>query len=224
MHKNQFKIIAMDGGAASGKSSTARAISKRLNYLYVDTGTHYRTVTHLMIAKAIAPENPGSIEAYLKEILLETKIVDQSALIYLDKNHPNESELRSQQVNDQVSRFAAIVGVRMFLLNYQRNLASVARQQNLDGMIMEGRDIGSIIFPDADFKFFLEADPHTRAKRRALEGHEDAIEQRDRLDSARNTAPLTCPQGAIRIDTSTMTLEAVIDKICAIIEGEIDSN
>ena len=212
----------MDGGAASGKSSTAKAISKRLNYLYVDTGTHYRAVTFLMITKGIIPDDPEAVDACLKEIPLETKVIDQNALIYLDTHHAKESDLRSQTVNDQVSRFAALPGVRKFLLDYQRNLASVAREQNFDGLIMEGRDIGSIIFPHANFKFYLEADAQTRSKRRAMEGLKDVIEQRDRLDSARIAAPLTCPQGAIRIDTSDMSLETVIEKICAIIQGSND--
>lgn len=219
MPRKKFTLIAIDGGAASGKSSTARAIAKRFNYLYVDTGSHYRAVTYLMITKGINPEDPEAVVRCLKEIPFETKIMDQRALVYLNSNHPKESDLRSQKVNDQVSRFAAMPGVRKFLLTYQRNLASVARKQNFDGLIMEGRDIGSIIFPHADYKFFLIADPNTRIERRALEGHEDSIEQRDRLDSTRHTAPLTCPQGAVKIDTSRLTLDAVIEKISALIEG-----
>lgn len=219
MLRKKFTLIAIDGGAASGKSSTARAIAKRLNYLYVDTGSHYRAVTYLMITKGINPEAPEAVVRCLKEIPFETKIMDQRALVYLNSNYPKESDLRSQKVNDQVSRFAAMPGVRKFLLTYQRNLASVARKQNFDGLIMEGRDIGSIIFPHADYKFFLIADLNTRIERRALEGHEDSIEQRDRLDSTRHTAPLTCPQGAVKIDTSRLTVDAVIEKISSIIEG-----
>jgi cytidylate kinase len=219
MPRKKFTLIAMDGGAASGKSSTAKAISKRFNYLYVDTGSHYRTLTYLMIKKGIIPEDSEAVVKCLNEISLETKVKDRRALVYLNSNHPNESALRTQEVNDQVSRFAAMPALRKFLLNYQRNLASIARIQNFDGMIMEGRDIGSIIFPHADYKFFLIADPDTRIERRALEGHEDAIEQRGRLDSTRHTAPLTCPQGAVKIDTSRLTLEAVIEKISALIEG-----
>ena len=219
MLRKKFTLIAIDGGAASGKSSTARAIAKRLNYLYVDTGSHYRAVTYLMITKGINPEDPEAVVRCLKEIPFETKIMDQRALVYLNSNHPKESDLRSQKVNDQVSRFAAMSGVRKLLLTYQRNIASIARKQNFDGLIMEGRDIGSIIFPHADYKFFLIADLNTRIERRALEGHEDSIEQRDRLDSIRHTAPLTCPQGAVKINTSRLTLDAVIEKISSIIES-----
>lgn len=219
MSKNNFILITIDGGAATGKSSSARVISERFNYLYADTGSHYRTITYLMITKGINPEDPRDTIECLNKISLETKIKDRKVHVYLDSYNPNDNDLRSQKVNDQVSHFAAMPDVRKFLLKYQRNLASIARIQNFDGMIMEGRDIGSIIFPHADYKFFLIADPNTRIKRRNLEGHKDAIEKRDRLDSTRHTAPLICPKGAIKIDTSLMTLEEVIEKMSSFIEG-----
>ncbi len=225
MPSEKFIIIAIDGGAASGKSTTARAVSERLNYLYVDTGTHYRMVTYLMIRDGITPNDSTTVKAYLKDRPLETKVDKHREIMFIDAGHPDESDLRSAEVNNQVSRFAALKPVRQFLFNYQRNLAKVAQELGFAGIIMEGRDIGSIIFPHADYKIFLEANPLTRAERRALDGQKDAITQRDQLDSERNTAPLICPQGAIRIDTSQIPLEAVVEKICAIIvEGSESDN
>jgi len=105
------------------------------------------------------------------------------------------------------------------LFDYQRAQVSVARKEGYAGLIMEGRDIGSVIFPDADFRFFLYADEATRAARRAKEGQTDSIAERDKRDSQRKTAPLTCPEGATRVDTGPLTLEGVVEHITQIIEN-----
>jgi cytidylate kinase len=107
--------------------------------------------------------------------------------------------------------------VRSALLAYQRGQADVARERGFRGLIMEGRDIGSVIFPDADFRFFLHADPDERARRRAREGQTDSIAERDRLDTSRKTAPLTCPPGAIDIDSTHLSLDAVVERIAGLI-------
>jgi cytidylate kinase len=112
-----------------------------------------------------------------------------------------------------VSHFAALAPVRNKLFHYQRSLAKFARAQKFAGLVMEGRDIGSVIFPDAPYRFFLFADEQTRAKRRHSEGQTDAIAQRDKLDRSRSVAPLTCPSGATQIDTSQRTLAQVIQLI-----------
>src|SRR5690606_11407259 len=103
------------------------------------------------------------------------------------------------------------------LLAYQRGQAGVARQRGFRGLIMEGRDIGSVIFPDADFRFFLHADPEERARRRAREGQTDSIAERDRLDTSRKTAPLTCPPGAIDVDSTFLNLEEVVDRLASLL-------
>ena len=107
--------------------------------------------------------------------------------------------------------------VRHLLLDYQRSQADVARQHRFRGLVMEGRDIGSVIFPAADFRFFLHADPAERARRRAKEGQTDSIVERDRLDSSRKAAPLTCPVGAIDIDSTLLTLDEVVAKMSALL-------
>ena len=131
---------------------------------------------------------------------------------------PADADIRSPQVNANVSKFAAIESVREFLFNYQRSQAQVARDHaEFTGLIMEGRDIGSVIFPNADFRFFLFADEATRAARRAKDGQTDSIAERDKLDSQRKAAPLVCPEGAIRVDTGPLPLEGVVEHICGII-------
>jgi cytidylate kinase len=120
-------------------------------------------------------------------------------------------------VNAQVSKFAAIPEVRKKLFAYQRSLADLAREQQYAGLIMEGRDIGSIIFPEAAYRFYLDADEATRAARRAKEGQTDPIAARDKMDSTRQAAPLVCPKGATQINTAHHTLEEVIEKIAHLI-------
>ena len=122
-------------------------------------------------------------------------------------------EIRSREVNAAVSHFAAVPELRTVLLNYERGQAEVARERGFRGLVMDGRDIGTVIFPDADFRFFLYADPTERSRRRAQEGQHDAVAERDRMDSSRKTAPLACPVGAISIDSTHLTLEQVIARM-----------
>jgi len=183
MPRSKFIIVAVDGGAAAGKSSSARAIAERCNLMHVDSGSHYRAVT-------------------------------------LNHTLPTGPELRAPEVTAMVSHFAAMPKVRDILLLYQRSHAQTARENGFAGMIMEGRDIGTVVFPDADFKFFLSADSATREARRAREGVQDSIAKRDKMDAGRKVAPLACADDAVRIDSSNLSLEEVIDKISAIIEGQ----
>jgi cytidylate kinase len=215
-----FKIIAVDGGAATGKSSTSRAIAERLNLMHVDTGAHYRTLTYALLAAGADSEAPAAIPALLKSLELDTTLKGRSALLSINGHVPADADIRSPQVNGNVSKFAAIEAVRSFLFNYQRSQAQVARDHSeFSGLIMEGRDIGSIIFPNADFRFFLFADEATRAARRAKDGQTDSIAERDKRDSQRKTAPLVCPEGATRVDTGPLSLDGVVDQICQFIEG-----
>lgn len=219
MHSHKpFKLIAVDGGAASGKSSTSRLIAERHHLLHVDTGSHYRAVTHALLQAGIATENEQAVAQFLANVPLATEIDGRSALISLNGSVPQAAALRSADVNEQVAQVATLPAVRQFLFAYQRSQAELARQHNFAGLIMEGRDIGSVIFPDADLRIFLEADPATRAARRAAEGQSDAIAQRDAIDASRKQAPLKCPQGATRIDSSALTLEQVVNRISERIE------
>jgi cytidylate kinase len=186
--------------------------------MHVDTGAHYRTLTYALLNAGADSESPEAIPSLLESLALDTAIEGRSALLSINAHVPADAEIRSPQVNANVSKFAAIESVREFLFNYQRNQADVAREHpEFTGLIMEGRDIGSVIFPNAEHRFFLFADEATRAARRAKDGQTDSITERDKRDSQRKTAPLVCPEGATRVDTGPLPLEGVVDHICGII-------
>lgn len=215
-----FMIIAIDGGAASGKSSTARQLAATYHFMHVDTGTHYRALTLALTEARLEPHDAPAVTEYLKTLPLGTHIHQQSATITLNGHCPEASSLRSPAVNATVSHFAALPCVRTFLLNYQRGQADLARAKNFTGLIMEGRDIGSVIFPNADLRLFFFADERTRAERRRREGAEDFVGERDKIDSTRKTAPFICPEGAHKVDTSSRTLKEVVDYTSKLIEAQ----
>ena len=214
---NTFKIITIDGGAAVGKSSTSKGLAERLELMHVDTGSHYRTLTYAILGSGADAEQNKTISKILEALKLSTQIDGRSARLGINDVVPVDSHLRSPEVNAQVSKFAAIPEVRKKLFAYQRSLADLAREQHYAGLIMEGRDIGSIIFPEAAYRFFLDADEATRAARRAKEGQTDSIAARDKMDRTRQAAPLVCPEGATQINTAHHTLEEVIEKITRLV-------
>ena len=220
MASSSFIIVAIDGGAASGKSSSSRTLSERFNLLHVDTGSFYRAITAEMLRRRIEASDLSRVKSALAAIQLGTRVEGRSAQMEIGGQVAGD-EIRSRAVNDQVSHFAAIPEVRTALLAYQRGLAQVAREHGFRGLVMEGRDIGSVIFPDADFRFFLHAHPEERARRRANEGQHDSIAERDRIDSSRKTAPLACPPGATSIDTTHLTLPEVVETMAAAIAGKL---
>ena len=211
--RGTFTIVTMDGGAAVGKSSTSSGLAEHLNFMHVDTGAHYRTLTYALLSTGASPEQADEVSEKLKRLSLGTELQGRSAKLSINGVVPADAEIRSPEVNAGVSKFAAIESLRNFLFDYQRSQAEVAEAQGFAGLIMEGRDIGSVIFPDAQYRFFLHADEATRAARRAKEGQIDSIADRDKLDTSRKTAPLVCPQGATQIDTAPYTLDEVIGLI-----------
>ena len=220
MKKPDFIIVAIDGGAAAGKSSTADALSERFNFLHVDTGSFYRAVTAELLRRGVRPDDLPAVRSALAGLKLGTHVTGRSVGIELDGRGVGE-EIRSQAVNENVSLFAAIPEVRQALLAYQRGQADEARRHGFPGLVMEGRDIGSVIFPGADFRFFLHADPTERARRRVAQGQQDTIHERDRLDSSRKTSPLTCPPGATAIDSTHLTREEVVARLAAPIAARL---
>ncbi len=220
MGSSPFIIIAIDGGAASGKSSSSRILAERFNLLHVDTGSFYRHTTAELLRRGVPHSDRAALVATLPALALSTRLEGRSARMLVD-GQPAGDEIRDQRVNENVSHYAAIPEVRQLLLSYQRGQADFARQHGFRGLVMEGRDIGSVIFPDADFRFFLHADPAERAKRRAAEGRQDSIAERDRLDSSRKAAPLVVPAGAIDVDSTFLTLEQVVDKMSALIAPKL---
>ncbi len=211
MGKN-FIVVAMDGGAATGKSSTSKILSDRLGLLYVNSGAHYRSLTWAILQEGIPLDRLEKIEAFLKSLKVGVKIEGNEAHITLGDPIPGK-EIRSQTVNEAVSHIAAIPGVRKFLLPHQKDYKKLARQHSFKGLIMEGRDVGTVIFPDADFRFFLVADEEERTRRRQGEGQIDSIGKRDRLDKRRENAPLFLSEGAIEVDTTHLTLPEVAKEL-----------
>jgi CMP/dCMP kinase len=217
-------IVAIDGGAASGKSSTARALSERFHFLHVDTGSYYRAITAELLHQGVQAQDAEAAAAAAGSLGFGTRVEGRHARMEIGGRVVSEAELRSPEVNAAVSHFAALPAVRRALLSYQRQQADVARQHGFRGLVMEGRDIGSVIFPEADFRFFLHADPAERARRRAREGQQDSIAERDRMDSTRKASPLACPPGATDIDSTHLTLEQVVDRLAAAIGTRLDSS
>ncbi len=216
MATSPFIIVAIDGGAASGKSSSSRTLSDRFDLLHVDTGSFYRALTAEMLRRGVRPDDLAALQSALADIKLSTRLRGRSAEMEINGRVAGD-EIRSREVNDAVSPFAAIPELRSALLAYQRGLAGVAREKGFRGLVMEGRDIGSVIFPQADFRFFLHADAGERERRRAGQGLHDQIRERDRIDSSRKTSPLTCSDGATSINTTHVTLDQVVEQMAAAI-------
>ena len=219
----QFRVIAIDGGAASGKSSTAGALAEALDLMHVDTGAHYRTVTLALLRAHGDTPDAAEVPALLANLRLDTALEGRRGLLRVNGTAPGPDEIRSPQVNRAVSTIAALPPVRQFLFDYQRGQKDVARAHDFRGLVMEGRDIGSVIFPDADHRFFLFADESTRSQRRIDEGQVDSVGDRDRMDATRVAAPLHCPEGAVRIDTGALSLDEVVAEIRATVETPADA-
>jgi len=216
-----FIIVAIDGGAASGKSTSAKVLAERFNLLHVDTGSFYRGITAEFLRLGVSATDLPAVVVAAHALRFGTRLHGRSATMEIGGRGVPDAEIRSRVVNDHVSHFAAIPEVRTALLGYQRGLADFARAHKFRGVVMEGRDIGSVIFPDADFRFFLHADPGERARRREKEGHHDSIAERDRIDSTRKTAPLSCPVGAVSIDTTHLTPAQVGEALAAPIAARL---
>ncbi len=203
-----FHVVAIDGGAGTGKSTTASLLSKRLGLLHVDTGSHYRSITKYLLNKSI---EFSRLDEYLEfeKLNLSSKVEDGRSYLAINDKVFSLEELRSAEVNQSVSQFASHAGVRKKLFNYQRDQLSVAREKGFSGLVMEGRDIGTIILPDADLKIFLIADQKIRESRRNQDGEVDQIASRDELDSSRSLAPLKESDGSLKIDSSILGVEEV---------------
>jgi cytidylate kinase len=221
MKKPPFLIVAIDGGAASGKSSTSHALSSRFNFLHADTGSYYRALTAELLHRGVKPTDAQSVRAELADLKFDTQIVARDARLKIHGDRISDADIRSEAVNAAVSHFAALPDLRAALLAHQRGLAEVARLHGFAGLVMEGRDIGTVIFPQADFRIFLHANPDERARRREREGQTDAVAERDRLDSSRAAAPLTCPPGAVAIDSTHLPLIEVVERIARLITARL---
>jgi cytidylate kinase len=217
MSASPFLIVAIDGGAASGKSSSSRILADRFNLLHVDTGSFYRHLTSELLRRGVPHTDLPALRAVLPELKFGTRLEGRSARMLIG-GEPAGDEIRSAGVNEHVAHYAAVPEVRAVLVDYQRGQADVARRHGFRGLVMEGRDIASKIFPQADCRFFLFADPVERAKRRAAEGRQDVIGTRDTIDSVRLNASA---QNATPVDTTFLTLEQVVDRLAADIAAKL---
>jgi len=214
MKMNHFHVIAIDGGAASGKSSTSVRLAERCNFLHVDTGSHYRAVTYACLRNGFSAEDSPALRRFLASMAFSTRVAGHEAHMCIADDAPLSSrQLRSLAVNSNVSPFSAMPVVRESVKSYQRQQVNVARDHGFSGIVMDGRDIGTVILPDADLKIFLKADPATRQLRRQLDGGSDVIGDRDKRDASRATAPMIPAADAVLIDNSDMTLEEVVELI-----------
>ena len=218
MTPSRFIIVAIDGGAASGKSTSSRILSERFNLLHSDTGSYYRALTAELLRHGVAPADLTGVRAALATIALATRVTGRSATLELGGHAIPDAEIRRPEVNASVATFAAIPGVRAALLDYQRSQAGTARTHGFRGLVMEGRDIGSKIFPDADLRFFLFADLNERARRREQEGQQDHIAKRDNLDAQRLRESM---QGAVVIDSTYLTIEQVVQQMADLIAAKL---
>jgi cytidylate kinase len=199
-------VVAIDGPAASGKSSVARQLARRLGFLYVNTGAMYRAITWLAVTRGVPPDDPVRVQQLLHFTQLGTVIEHSEATLRLDGIDPSRY-LVEDSVNASVSAIASIPEVRRILVEKQRACGSQ------HDVVMEGRDIGSVVFPDTPFKFYVDASPEVRARRRAAQGLNDSISARDRFDSTRRTSPLIIAEDAHVIDSSNLTIDGVVGEI-----------
>ena len=207
-------IIAIDGPSASGKSTTAKGVAEKLGITHVDTGAMYRAVTLGLKLSEISPDDEAGVCQYLSEIELYFDANNKIHLNGIDVSH----EIRSGDISSRVSAVSAIPEVREKMVIIQRRIAGELN------CVLEGRDIGTVVFPNAEFKFFLIADIDVRAKRRLIELEKmgetksiseliEDIRRRDQLDSSRDHSPLIQADDAIPIDTSQLTINEQIKKI-----------
>lgn len=202
----QHTVIAIDGPAASGKSSVARALAKRLGFVYINSGAMYRAVTWYVLEQKIPPRDAASIIALLPTMKMECGLHEGESTILIGGVDPTPY-LCAEAVNQNVSHVASVPEVRHALVATQRLYA-----QDYD-VVMEGRDIGSVVFPETPYKFYIDASPEVRARRRAFQGQRDAITERDRTDTARKTSPLIIAEDAHVIDSSNLTVDGVVGEI-----------
>src|SRR3954467_6539273 len=203
---NFQRVVAIDGPAASGKSSVARELARRLGYVYVNSGAMYRAVTWDVLEHGIDPNNSDAIIQLVQAAPLRCELIDNRSRIYIGEVDPGP-HLRDDRVNQNVSQVSTVPQVRVILVEKLRNYA-------LDhDLVVEGRDIGSVVFPDTPFKFYIDASPEVRSRRRAAEGQRDEIAARDRADSARRSSPLITAENAFVIDSSNLTIDGCVGEI-----------
>jgi cytidylate kinase len=215
--QNKVIVVAVDGPAASGKSTVSRAVANQLGFNYVDTGSMYRAITWKALQEGIDVEDTEALIDLVHSIKISFEMIDGQAKILIDGVNPGDA-IRAPAITDRVSTVAAVPEVRHLLVQHQRSLT------RFGSLVMEGRDIGTVVFPDTPYKFYLEARPEIRAQRRTRdleamkipatqEGVAQSIQRRDMKDSGRSTSPLQIALGATVVENSGLTVEQTAQKI-----------
>lgn len=223
---NTHKIaVAVDGPAGAGKSSISKIVAKKLGYLYIDTGAMYRSVTWAVLHNHIDVNNQKAVEALLPELDLTMEASDDSCKVFIAGQDVTDF-IRTPQVNNAVSIVASYKGVRQYLVERQRLMAEAG------GVILDGRDIGSVVLPNAELKIYLTASVEARAMRRylevkgtvneqTLEDITDSVMQRDDMDKNRKESPLIQVEDAVLVDSSEMTFDETVEHILHLVQERI---
>ena len=222
----QFYSVAIDGPSGAGKSTLARRAAARLNFRYVDTGAIYRAVGYHMALMGVGPRDKDGITRLIDDVNIRIEYPDDGIQHMILNGRDITGEIRTPEMSLYASGVSALPCVREYLLDMQRALA------RKHSVIMDGRDIGTVVLPDADVKIFLTASPEKRAERRYAELREkgekatlakvlDEMRLRDRQDTTRDIAPLRCAPDAVRLDTSDMTLDESEEAILRIVRGKL---
>jgi cytidylate kinase len=218
-------IVAIDGPTAAGKSTAGRGLAARLGYLYIDTGAMYRAVAYRALEEGIDLEDPDALSELAERTTVDLQPADGGVKV-LVHGRDVTSLLRTPDVDRAASKVSTVPGVRAALVGQQRRLGRTG------GVVMDGRDIGTHVFPDADVKFFLLADSRIRAGRRheenaakgrdeSLDATLEALEERDRRDASRLVAPLVPAPDAVVLDSSTLSRDAVLEKMLEIVTARL---
>lgn len=218
--------IALDGPAGAGKSSIAKRVAKALDYIYVDTGALYRTIGLSAARNSVAPEDENAVKNLLSKITVDLTFNEKGEQIVLLDSEDVSGLIRTPEASMMASKISAVPIVRAYLLDLQRNMAKT------HNVIMDGRDIGTVVLPDAQVKIFLTASPEARAERRYKELVEKGMDvkyddilndviTRDYNDTHRKTAPLKPAEGCVMIDTTELDFEQSVEKIISVIKENI---
>jgi len=211
------KVICIDGPAGSGKSTTAHAVSDRLGVLFVDSGALYRIMTWQALLAGVDTSDPAAVADFCKGVRVDFVVRGNRVAYEVGGEEPGD-RIRTPEINAHVSPVSAVPEVRAIVTAWLRDMP------RLGNIVVEGRDIGSVVYPDSPYRFYLDCDPDERARRRQREDAAKGFAQteaqvkasllaRDKIDSSRKTAPLKVPEGAIRIDTTHLSVDGVVDVI-----------
>jgi len=221
LQPNKSLIIAVDGPSGSGKSSVSRAVAKKLGLAYLDTGAMYRAITWWVQEKGIDPIDGDMVFDVAKAAKLRPSTNPDNPSFFVGETEVTEA-IRGEKVTAAVSAVSAVAEVRTLLVKMQREIVAAAE----NGIVVEGRDIGSVVLPEATIKLYFTADPKARAQRRAAENGDDIsstqvkLVQRDQADSSRKVSPLEMAADAVLVDTTELNLSEVIDHVLELVAGK----